>query len=107
MESQGRVIAGGVWAQSCALGVMGVAREVEDGWVLSGTCFMLEIEGEDIWVDGGVISTEDEIVDPEARVVRLASDSVGVGGKSLGWFLVPTIFECFSELQILCSRGGC
>jgi hypothetical protein len=55
MESQGRVIAGGVWAQSCALGVMGVAREVEDGWVLSGTCFMLEIEGEDIWVDGGVI----------------------------------------------------
>ena len=61
-----------------------MVREVDDGWLLIGTCFMFEIEGEETWVDGGVISTEDEIVDPEARVVRLASDSVGVEGKSLG-----------------------
>ena len=45
---------------------------------------MLEIEGEETWVDDGVISIEDEVVDPEARVVRLAGDSVGVEGKSLG-----------------------
>lgn len=45
---------------------------------------MLEMEGEETWVDDGVISIEDEVVDPEARVVRLAGDSVGVEGKSLG-----------------------
>jgi hypothetical protein len=63
---------------------VGVVREFDGCWLLSGTCFMLEIEGEETWVDDGVISIEDEVVDPEARVVRLAGDSVGVEGKSLG-----------------------
>jgi len=58
-----------------------------------GTCLVFEVNGEGAWVDGGVISTEDEVVDPDERIVRFAGDSVGAGGKSFGWFLVPTILK--------------
>lgn len=45
--SQGSVIAGGVWAHSCALGVLGVVRGVGVDVLLLGTCFMLEASGEE------------------------------------------------------------
>ena len=45
--SQGSVIAGGVWAHSCALGVLGVVRGVGVDVLLVGTCFMIEASGEE------------------------------------------------------------
>lgn len=68
---------------------------------------MFSTNGEMTWGDGDDISTEDEVVDPEVRVVRFAGDSVGVGGKSFGWFLVPTISEYFSWLRVSCVRCYC
>lgn len=70
----------------------------DEGRDFVGDAFDSRLTRDGFGITGGAACVEEDVVASEERVVRFVGDSVGGGGKSLGWFLVATMIEsvCYS-----------